>query len=76
MTIQPPLYEAARQALTQKCVEPVKRNKDGLQWIVHRFPIKGGISLRHAMVLDMCQINPLWALATGENHGRFSQERR
>lgn len=37
----------------RKCVEPVKRNKDGVQWIVHRFPIKGGISIREAMLYDM-----------------------
>lgn len=27
-----------------KYYEPVKRNKDGMRWIRHRFPIKGGIS--------------------------------
>lgn len=31
-------------ALYAKRFEPVKRNKDGLQYIGHRFPIKGGIS--------------------------------
>jgi len=31
---------------TAPVVEPVRRNKDGMRWIVHRFPIKGGISLR------------------------------
>ena len=42
-----------------KVVEPVKRNKDGVQWIIHRFPIKGGISLRDAMAYDMMnQPNP------------------
>jgi hypothetical protein len=42
-----------------KVVEPVKRNKDGCRWIVHRFPIKGGISLRDAIVYDMMnQPNP------------------
>lgn len=45
--------------LHAKIVEPAKRNKDGVQWIVHRFPIKGGISLREAMIRDMSQPNPL-----------------
>lgn len=43
----------AYRALTMKCVEPVKRNKDGVKWIIHRFPIKGGISIRDAMIYDM-----------------------
>ncbi len=36
----------------ERCVEPVKRNKDGLRWIVHRFPIKNGITLNEAMRKD------------------------
>lgn len=43
--------------LNEKCVEPIKRNKDGVRWIVHRYPIKGGISLREAWIRDMCQPN-------------------
>ena len=35
-----------------KCVEPLRRNKDGLQWIVHRFPIKGGISIRDVLWIE------------------------
>jgi len=46
----------------KKCVEPVKRNKDGVQWISHRFPIKGGISPREAMIRDLCEPNPLFNL--------------
>lgn len=42
----------------KKCVEPIKRNKDGVHWIVHRFPIKNGISIRDAMIYDMLQPNP------------------
>lgn len=57
------LLNVYQEALTQKCVEPRKRNKDGLRWIVHRFPIKGGISLRHAMIRDMMEENPLWRMA-------------
>lgn len=42
-----------------KIVEPIKRNKDGVKWIIHRFPIRGGISLRDAMIYDMLeQPNP------------------
>lgn len=36
-----------------KVIEPRKRNKDGLRWIVHRFPIRGGISMRDAMGRDL-----------------------
>jgi hypothetical protein len=39
--------------LLDKTVEPIKRNKDGLQWIIHRFPIKGGISIMDAIHQDM-----------------------
>lgn len=39
----------------EKVVEPIKRNKDGVKWIIHRFPIKGGISIRDAMIYDMAQ---------------------
>jgi hypothetical protein len=46
------------EVFRSKCVEPVKRNKDGLRWIVHRFPIKGGISLRDAMMIDLYQLRP------------------
>lgn len=40
-------------ALLAKTVEPVKRNKDGFQWIIHRFPIKNGISIMQAIHQDM-----------------------
>ena len=43
-------------------VEPVKRNKDGVRWIVHRFPIKGGISLAEAQARDfIAQKNAMYA---------------
>jgi hypothetical protein len=46
-----------------RVVEPHKRNKDGVQWIVHRFPIKGGITLRDAMIYDMAhQTNPFLSM--------------
>jgi hypothetical protein len=41
-----------------RCVEPQKRNKDGWRWIVHRFPIRGGISLREAWMRDLMRPNP------------------
>ncbi len=47
--------------LRMKCVEPVKRNKDGLRWVEHRFPIKGGISLCEAWIKDLSRpISPHW----------------
>lgn len=36
-----------------KCIEPKQRNKDGLKWVVHRFPIKGGISIRDVLWIEM-----------------------
>ena len=48
-----------------RCVEPVKRNKDGLRWIVHRFPIKAGISLREAMLIDAARPNVLLRMHDG-----------
>ena len=38
------------RVLHDKRVEPVQRNKDGVRWIVHRFPIRGGISLAEAQM--------------------------
>ncbi len=39
----------------RKCIEPVKRKHggNGVQWVMHRFEIKGGISWRDAMIYDM-----------------------
>ena len=45
-----------------KIVEPNMRNKDGMRWIVHRFPIKGGISLRDVVVIEASRPNPLLKL--------------
>ena len=50
--------------INEKCVEPIKRNKDGVRWIVHRFPIKNGISLKDAAIYEMSQPNPLLDLET------------
>ena len=38
-----------------KCVEPRQRNKDGMQWIVHRFSIKGGISIRDVLWIETAE---------------------
>jgi hypothetical protein len=45
--------------MREKTVGPCKRNKDGFRWIVHRFPIKNGISLREAWLIDLTRRNPL-----------------
>lgn len=45
-----------------KCVEPIKRRhgSERPEWQIHRFPIKGGISMRDAWIYDMAhQRNPL-----------------
>jgi len=49
-------------SLHAKCCEPAKRNKDGVKWITHRFPIKNGISLHDVMLQDFRAPNPLLAL--------------
>jgi hypothetical protein len=44
-----------------KCVEPVKRKyaSNGVQWVVHRFPIKDGISLRDAWIRELYRPSPM-----------------
>lgn len=42
--------------LHSKCIEPVKRNKDGVRWIQHRFPIKGGITWYEAWSKEMREL--------------------
>lgn len=46
-----------QRVLNEKCVEPEQRNKDGMRWISHRFPIKGGISLREVMIKNFSANN-------------------
>lgn len=53
----------SQAAWNRRIVEPVKRNKDGLRWVAHRFEIKGGISLRDAMIIDISAPNPILAIA-------------
>jgi hypothetical protein len=50
------------QSLHDKRFEPRQRNKDGMRWIGHRFPIKGGISMRDVWMREMCRPNPLLRL--------------
>ncbi|MBR8074375.1 hypothetical protein KDX14_33155 [Burkholderia cenocepacia] len=50
-----------------KCYEPEPRNKDGLRWIRHRFPIKGGISWHEVLHRQMTKTNAFFAKRiTGE----------
>jgi len=64
------------KAFHAKCVEPRKRNKDGKKWIVHRFPIKGGISIREAMIKDMAEPNLLWKLLVEDGNSIGEEGRR
>lgn len=41
--------------------ESEKRNKDGMRWIRHRFPIKGGITSNEVDRREMAGPNPLLA---------------
>ena len=54
--------------LHAKCVEPIKRRKGDTspQWIIHRFTIKGGISIRDAWLRDLCRPNPLLRMLKGK----------
>lgn len=56
MVKQPSIYSNSFWNI--KCVEPRKRNKDGMHWIVHRFPIKNGISIRDTMIYDAMRPHP------------------
>ena len=49
-----------------KVYEPVQRNKNGVRWIRHRFPGKGGISALDIMLLNMSQNNALFRRLMGE----------
>lgn len=50
------LYSIFRDVMNAKCIEPHRRNKDGMRWIAHRFPIKGGISWRDVMLRGLGNI--------------------
>ena len=51
--------KAIEWATRTKNYEPMQRNKDGLRWIKHRFPIKGGISIIDVMKAEAQKPNPL-----------------
>jgi hypothetical protein len=53
------IYQRLAELWTEPVVEAEKRNKDGVRWIIHRFPIKGGISRREAMLRDCCRPSTL-----------------
>jgi hypothetical protein len=57
-------------ALNDPVYEPVKRNKDGVRWISHRFPIRGGISMREVMLRDLASwpLDPLWQRFARKSH--------
>ena len=57
-----PLKNTVHAIFHAKVYEPVKRNKDGMRWIIHRFPIKGGISFREAMIREVMEPNKLFKL--------------
>ena len=60
------IYQKLAALWIEPVVEPVKRNKgNGLQWIIHRFPIRGGISRREAMLRDMARPTPLLRYLAG-----------
>ena len=53
------LQNAIEKAWTARRFEPVKRNKDGMRWISHRFPIKGGISATEVALANLRETNVL-----------------
>ena len=54
------IAEAMNRALCAPVYEPVPRNKDGVHFIRHRFPIKGGISTHEVLKRQLYAHNPLW----------------
>lgn len=55
------IVDAIRSLSRDRVYEPEKRNKDGMRWIRHRFPIKGGITSKEVAMRDMAEPNPLLA---------------
>lgn len=58
--------QAFHSAWHSKCTEPLPRNKDGMRWITHRFPIKGGISLHEVVVRSCFRHNALLTRLTSK----------
>lgn len=55
------IVDAIRGLSRDRVYEPEKRNKDGMRWIRHRFPIKGGITSNEVDRREMAGPNPLLA---------------
>ena len=64
------------KAMNARIVEPQKRLKGNPfpEWVVHRFPIKGGISLRDVWLMDMARPNPLLKLLQEGNQNAIGTE--
>jgi hypothetical protein len=66
-----PMLKAFHQVLldtiNEKVYEPVQRNKDGLRWIRHRFPIKNGISYREVMKEEVTKHNHMSRICQNDN---------
>lgn len=58
--------------LNKKCYEPTPRNHDGIRYHGHRFPIKGGITLRDVMIREMCKPNPFFEYLQTPNRKWFT----
>lgn len=55
------ITDAFLSAMHSKRVEPVKRLVGGRYgWAIHRFPIKGGISLQEVLARNICANNSLY----------------
>jgi hypothetical protein len=50
--------------IREPCWEPEPRKfaGSGIQYVSHRFPIKGGISTRDVMIRSMSRSNPLFEM--------------
>jgi len=59
--------KAMHAFMRAKVYEPVQRNKDGMRWIRHRFPVTGGISALDIMLLNMSQNNALFSRIEAAN---------
>lgn len=55
-----PFHELITKTMHAKCVEPNQRMVGGTYgWAIHRFPINGGVTLRHVMALSLTSNNYL-----------------
>ena len=63
------------EIFSAKCYEPIKRNKDGLRYVGHRFPIRNGISLREVMVRSFVA-KSIFLTDTSKNEARIGDTLR